>query len=471
MAKSPPTPELVEAYQLIKAGERQAAGQKLRAYLSQNRTDADGWWLMAHAVGKQETVIRCLETVIKLDPNHTKARDKLAKLCPPADDEPDDAMFFGGGAQWQAPAVTPPAPEPEPEPEPVYIPPPDPVPAQPGSFENYLAKTDHEAESFTIDDPFTTPLPPDDPFTSPLHQAFDPQAAAHGAYTGTSQAPGTGNQPDWGPGLGFVQEEADDSPFGEYGHPKPPQPMGTPMGFDDFEPETSRGGAEKVIGVAVIAVAVVVLVALIAYAADRQGVVSLSGDDVPALTTLDGTTFTINYPEKWDARCESEPMGYSICGIANDPFYNEVDWYARQEVDIGGMLSEAFSRAFTGSDLPDEQVSIIVMDVPPSSPVYDDKSWAKSQYEMTEYFPEFYDDAEISYDKQELDIDGYTAYYYEFKATSSYGKEAYYDVYIRHHDSTMTLWMFVHFWGERNDRVPEATITAMIESIQINEDW
>jgi predicted Zn-dependent protease len=88
MAKSPPPPELVEAYRLLKAGQRQAAGQKLQAYMADHKDDPQAWWLMAHAVGKPDHVRRCLESVLKLDPTHEKARAKLAKLQPAPEPQP-----------------------------------------------------------------------------------------------------------------------------------------------------------------------------------------------------------------------------------------------------------------------------------------------------------------------------------------------------------------------------------------------
>jgi hypothetical protein len=72
--------QLVEAYELIKAGQRTQAGQLLRDYLSAQPNDPNGWWLMAHAVSKPEAMQKCLEKVLELDPGHTKARDKLARV-------------------------------------------------------------------------------------------------------------------------------------------------------------------------------------------------------------------------------------------------------------------------------------------------------------------------------------------------------------------------------------------------------
>jgi hypothetical protein len=81
MAKTPPSPELVEAFNLIKAGQHEQAGRLLKSYLAQHKEDVDGWWLMAHAASQPDTMRRCLEMVLKLDPKHAKARAKLDKLA------------------------------------------------------------------------------------------------------------------------------------------------------------------------------------------------------------------------------------------------------------------------------------------------------------------------------------------------------------------------------------------------------
>ena len=99
---NPATPEeLVEAYRLLKAGQRQQAGAILKPYLAAHQDDARAWWLMAHAVSNRDVARQCLEQVLKIDPTHERARARLAALAPaPAaqptetpDDEPDDSFF------------------------------------------------------------------------------------------------------------------------------------------------------------------------------------------------------------------------------------------------------------------------------------------------------------------------------------------------------------------------------------------
>lgn len=119
-----PDSQLIQAYELIKAGQRTQAGNILKAYLSGQPNDPNGWWLMAHAVSKTEAMRKCLEKVLELDPGHTMARDKLARLdavptfdfvmpddltpdSPPAADEPFDwGGLMAGRLGSDSPAST-----------------------------------------------------------------------------------------------------------------------------------------------------------------------------------------------------------------------------------------------------------------------------------------------------------------------------------------------------------------------------
>ena len=55
MGQSPPPPALVEAYNLIKAGQKQDAGRILKTYLVQHKDDPQAWWLMANAASQPES--------------------------------------------------------------------------------------------------------------------------------------------------------------------------------------------------------------------------------------------------------------------------------------------------------------------------------------------------------------------------------------------------------------------------------
>lgn len=400
-------PELVEAYNLIKAGQRVEANRILKPYLAANPRDIDAWWLMAHAVNKPETVQKCLQQILKLDPDHAKAKEKLARL-----------------------ASAPPAPKAEPGPA---APPP---PAEPAA---------------TVSRPL-------DPFATPLDGGFDPYNTYEDAPAdpfgapdaGFSVAPGSGNQPEWGPGLAFVGDVGSDAPPIESAdRPKPPQPR-------KKEAATSGADLETIIGVVVIGVAVIVLIGLGLFMADKRGWIDLGSANKPAMTQLDAISFKVDYPKNWDTRCLSDTSGYPVCGIANHYLYNQVDYYTGRSFDFSTMFAQMSNDLLWGTneDLPDRQISIVIMDVLPSSPSYDDASWAKTNYE-----------------KKEMTVDGHKAYYYEFTSTDSGGllgsggQEAVYDVYVPH--DGLIMWMTVQIYAEKKGDVPDSLIQDIIRSIKI----
>src|SRR5690606_4380294 len=153
MATPPVSPDLARAAELMKSGQRDAAGRLLKAYLADHPRDAEAWWMMSQIVTRPENARACLERVVRLRPDDARARECLARLARP--DEPDDAFF----------AVRPAA------------------PASPATFD-----PTHDLGDF-------------DPFAG-IDAAPDPFTALRG------QQPGTGSQPEWGPGLGFVSERA-----------------------------------------------------------------------------------------------------------------------------------------------------------------------------------------------------------------------------------------------------------------------
>jgi hypothetical protein len=484
MAETPTSPQLVTAYRLIKTGQRQEASRILKSYLTENARDPRAWWLMAHAVDKPDNIRHCLENVLKLDPSHAKAREKLARLTAP-DDEPDDS-FFGVStsrvASATAPArAAPPASPTKPNPPRFKTERPVPQAASRPSpavkFEEFAASTPVGIDPFAgapVDDPFanipgngahasgeTAPLAYD-PFAS--QNAFNPAAHANlgDGTNGQAHAPGTGGQPEWGPGLAFVQDAVGPGLQG----------AGTALPFPvDADIQRERHAVERMIGFAVIAMAIIVLIGLVLYAADQQGWIQLSGGDkVPAMVPLDGGSFTINYPEGWDMRCLHEVAGYPVCGIANHAFYNEVDQFAGQNVDLGTMVAQSLSMALSGGDLPETQVSIIVMDVPMTSPSYDNGSWAKTKYELAQQGWLFDSEAKIAYDRKEITVSGVTAQYYNYTSKGRWEDVAW-DVYVPH--DGIILWMRVVFWGKRNATIPDATVQAMINSIVLKpvDQW
>ncbi len=88
--------ELKEAYSSIKGGDKVTARSILRPYVKENPQDANGWWLLAHAIDDTDQRKRSLQRVLKLDPDFAPARrelDKLDKLAERDDDFLQDLSF------------------------------------------------------------------------------------------------------------------------------------------------------------------------------------------------------------------------------------------------------------------------------------------------------------------------------------------------------------------------------------------
>jgi len=217
-------------------------------------------------------------------------------------------------------------------------------------------------------------------------------------------------------------------------------------------------------------VALFVVAVLILWFLDSAGRVSLRGDAVPDLTRMDAGSFTIEYPKGWDQRCENDVSGYPVCGIANHSFYNQVQLFSGTDVDLGRMMADSIGMMFGGGNLPEDQVSIIVMDVPQSSPSYDGHSWAKTNNEWVQDGWVWDRDAKTNYERDEISVDGFKAYYHEFTSEGDY-REAAWDVYIEH--DGIIFWMRVDYWGPRDRKIPHNLVKEMIESIHLRpvEEW
>ncbi len=412
-------PELVEAYRLLRAGQRQQAGAVLKPYLEQHREDARAWWLMAHIVTKPEAVRQCLERVVLLDPTHEKARARLAALSAPPDDEPDDSFFQIAASPTTSPRV--PAVSARPTTIRALALPRAPEPAATGeipTFEEFAAQTSAGIDPFTGE-------PVDSPFAN-----LDRIAPATGGDTGTAGTPA---------------EEVETAQA----------------------PAFDERGARRVLLLTLGALVLFSLVMMALMVAENQGWLKRSGERVPAMKALDAELFTINYPKGWDARCLREAFGYPVCGIANHALYNEVEYFAGTQIDLGAMIAQSMRTALSGEPLPDERFSIIVMDVPPGSPAYDNASWAKTKYEW--YQRGFATDpgAQVTYERQQITVSGLPAFYYVF---TSKGRltEAAWDVYVPH--SGIMLWLRIDYLGPAKARIPQATVDAMIKSIRFSTE-
>lgn len=71
---------LLEAYHLIKAGDRAQAEPILQPIVAADENNADAWWLLANALDKPDEQRRALYRVLELRPNHAKAEQMLADL-------------------------------------------------------------------------------------------------------------------------------------------------------------------------------------------------------------------------------------------------------------------------------------------------------------------------------------------------------------------------------------------------------
>ena len=92
--------QLRQAYELIKAHQRQQAIDLLLPILKADENNANAWWLLANAVEKPGDAREALQNVLRLRPDHDKAQqmlDKLNALHPPMPEpEPvEDAFDFG----------------------------------------------------------------------------------------------------------------------------------------------------------------------------------------------------------------------------------------------------------------------------------------------------------------------------------------------------------------------------------------
>jgi len=416
MTTPPSSPELTRAADYLRAGERDAAGRLLKAYLTDHPRDADAWWLMALAVRRPENVRTCLERVLRLRPDDPRAKARIAQLDRP--DEPDDS-FFAIRASAPAPVNT----------------------RQPVPPNNAPVPFDPTLDLGEPFDPFAGIDAPSDPFT---------------ALRG--QRPGTGNQPEWGPGLGFISQR------------QPAKPE---------RPARRSGLPRKTVGLIAAVCAGLVLIAALLVVAQERGWIHLGG--LPAMRALDGGSFALEYPEDWGAECTTGLQGALVCGIANDPRFNEVDLYTGNQVDFAQQLSSAISGMLSFEELPDLSLSVIAIDAPPGSPYFQQPSQAQMMHEiLTEYGSLSDEGVQVEYDERDETIDGRPARVYrldvkdttgalETFVTGGEGDWALYDVYIPH-DGTQ-FWMTVQAVAFHNRaELPRDVIEHMIDSIDLKAE-
>lgn len=72
--------QLMQAYHLIRAGDKKTALDILRPICQQQPDSADAWWLVANALSDPAQVRVALHKVLLIDPFHEQAQQKLDKL-------------------------------------------------------------------------------------------------------------------------------------------------------------------------------------------------------------------------------------------------------------------------------------------------------------------------------------------------------------------------------------------------------
>ncbi|MBE2220721.1 MAG: hypothetical protein IAF02_04230 [Anaerolineae bacterium] len=95
----------------LKAGHKPQARQLLTQAVRQNKQDVLAWYALSFAVDKEKDQVFCLQQVLQLDPNHTKAQQRLAKITTPAAPEPETAVTDENQEDEAETAVNPPPPQ------------------------------------------------------------------------------------------------------------------------------------------------------------------------------------------------------------------------------------------------------------------------------------------------------------------------------------------------------------------------
>jgi tetratricopeptide (TPR) repeat protein len=73
---------LREAFALMKQGNKSEALKLVQTVLREDRSNVYGWWLLANLLDDEDKVVKSLEKVLSLNPEHPGARKRLAELRP-----------------------------------------------------------------------------------------------------------------------------------------------------------------------------------------------------------------------------------------------------------------------------------------------------------------------------------------------------------------------------------------------------
>ncbi len=196
--------QLKQAYELIRAQKRKEAIALLLPILRVDEDNANAWWLLANALDDPNDAREALQNVLRLRPDHDKARQMLERIN----------------------QLHPPTPEPEPEPEPAedvfdFDEPQDLADLMPGTSPAAGAGADLFGSARTSG-------PASDPFGSPAQTFGTPsgsRSAASDPFGGPAQSFGA---PASGSTAGKRQPLAADDLFGSTASSAGEDPFGAP---------------------------------------------------------------------------------------------------------------------------------------------------------------------------------------------------------------------------------------------------
>jgi len=84
--------QLMKAFQLMKDGEKGQAAVMVKGVLREDPKNLNAWWLMSNLLEDEAKVVKALERVLSIDPNHQVARQRLSQLRPEYSNlAPDDS--------------------------------------------------------------------------------------------------------------------------------------------------------------------------------------------------------------------------------------------------------------------------------------------------------------------------------------------------------------------------------------------
>src|SRR5688572_27858897 len=74
--------QLREAYTMMKQGDKKGAAKLVQDILREDRNNLNAWWLFSHILEDEEKIVKSLEKVLALNPDHLGARKRLAQMRP-----------------------------------------------------------------------------------------------------------------------------------------------------------------------------------------------------------------------------------------------------------------------------------------------------------------------------------------------------------------------------------------------------